>query len=179
MTLPPSPLEIILSARAARHLRVKPARAMSAAPPHCVTQWRVDTVDDAEGDRWFLLTNVATFYTFLLPRKPSSRFASMVADFQVRLGFALLEPTPPLEWRPSEIILVRGNPRAVIRAMKDMYLSLTWHRMPAYKHYYPDLESSIHDTAYLGIGETEWFEFPKVVWLKSLNELANPVRPDS
>lgn len=172
MTLKPSPLEIVVSKRAARHLRVKPVHVMSTGPAHFITQWRADTADDSEGGRWFLMTNLVTLYTFMIPRKPASRFNSLVANFQVRLGFALLESTPPVEWRPSEFIPVKGNPRPIVGSMNEMAASLTWPPTPQHKAHYKNEEEFLQRTPFSAIGEKGHYEFPDKVWLQRLNDLA-------
>ena len=89
----------------------------------------VDLADDADGGRWFMVTNIATLYTFLLPRPPRCSFAQFLESFRLRLRFALLAASPPLEWNPSEVIVVRGNPRAIVGSMNNMAQLLAWPRL--------------------------------------------------
>ena len=178
MTAPPAPLEIVLSARAARFLRTKPARAFSQlAAGHFLTQWRVDPADDGDGGRWFMVTNLATLFTFLLPRPPSSRLDSFVRDFRIRLGFALLAASPPLEWAPSEVVAVSGNPRAVVGSMNNMAQLLAWPRQPGAMTPHEDHEAMLQRTPFSAVGDKGHYGIPDQTWLKHLNDLARSLQP--
>lgn len=152
MTIEPAPLELLLSGRAARLLKIKPARPFTEPEPRLfLRQWRVDPADDGDGGRWFIVTNLPTLFTFLLPRKASSRFDSLVQDFRMRLGFALLAASPPLNWTPSEIVPVAGNPRSVVGSMNNMAQLLAWPRQPDAMSPHVDSEARLQQTPFSAV----------------------------
>ena len=174
---PSAPLEIILSGNAARFLHVRPARAQVQPPPgHFLTQWRVDPADDGDGGRWFMVTNLVTLFTFLLPRQPSSRFDSLVRDFRLRLSFALLAASPPLEWTPSEVVPVSGNPRAVVGSMNNMAQLLAWPRQPGALTPYEDFEAMLQGTPFSAVGKKGRYGIPHQAWLEHLNDLTRSLQ---
>jgi hypothetical protein len=119
MILCPENLELMCSAKAARSLKVKPSTAAASQPGCFLCQWRIEAARGHPGDYW-LVTNLPTLFSFLLPRTRADRLPAVLAAFNTRLNFALLGGDPPFQWRPKEIVLVRGNPRAVIGSMNDM-----------------------------------------------------------
>ena len=154
---------------------------MSTAPPHFLVQWRTDLARDTEGGHWWLVTNLTTLYTFLLPRKPSDRIPSLEKTFLLRLRFALLEATPPLEWQPTELIPVTGNPRAVVGSMNDMRQLVAWPRQPGPLLSNIDTETFLQKAPFSAIGLKARYAIPKEIWLQHLAQLAQSTtqRPDS
>lgn len=178
MTIPPAPLELILSARAARLLHVKPVRAFTQPAPRLfLTQWRVELTDDGDGGRWFMVTNLATLFTFLLPRQPASGFDSMIRDFRLRLGFALLAASPSLEWTPSAIVPVRGNPSAVVGSMNNMVQLLSWPRRQDAMTPIEDPETWLQRTPFSAVGAKGHYGFPNQIWQQHLDDLARSPQP--
>ena len=175
MTIVSSPIEIIISARAAKHLRVKPVRPMSATPSHFLVQWRADLADDAEGGHWWLLTNLPTLYTFLIPRKPSDRIPSLQKAFLLRLRFALLEAAPPLEWQPTGVVPVTGNPRAVVGSMNDMRQQVAWPRQPGQLLSNTDTETYLQEMPLSAIGRKGRYAIPRKIWRQHLTQLAQSI----
>ncbi len=173
MILEPAPLELVLSTKAARWLRVAPVRAFTQPSPRLfLTQWRIDLVDDGDGGRWFMVTNHATLFTFLLPRQPSSGYDALVRDFRMRLGFSLLAASPPLEWTPTEVVPVRGNPAAVVGSMNNMAQLLSWPREPGAMTPYEDSEAWLQGTPFSAIGTKSRYAIPKTIWGERLDAIA-------
>jgi hypothetical protein len=104
MTLPPSPVELILSQCAAKSLRVRQLEPASDDPPHFAAQWRVERCKDWAGRNLFMVTNLATLFTFLIPHTPKQVRARLEQDFRSRLGFALLVGKPLVDWQPDPIV---------------------------------------------------------------------------
>lgn len=178
MIIEPAPLEILLSERAARLLKIKPARSFTEPAPRLfLSQWRVDPADDGDGGRWFMVTNLPTLFTFLLPRQPPGRFESLVQDLRMRLGFALLAASPPLEWTPSEIVPVRGNPRSVVGSMNNMAQLLAWPRQPGAMSLYKDAEARLQHTPFSAVGGKGHWGFPDKLWQQRLDALSRSLEP--
>src|SRR5262245_4395521 len=68
LNLPEFDIELILSGKTAKLLRMKPAERASAEPVHFLAAWRVELAEDGYGGKWFLITNAATMYSILIPR---------------------------------------------------------------------------------------------------------------
>ena len=85
-------------------------------------------MDNLMGSRAFVITNLSTLFTFIIPQEFPCTFDSITKTFLMRLRFSLLAASPPVEWKPSEVIPVRGNPRAVIGSMNDMISMVTFRR---------------------------------------------------
>ena len=178
MIISPAPLELILSGRAARFLQRQPVRAFTQpAPDLFLAQWRVELADDGDGGRWFVVTNLPTLFTFLLPRQPASGFDSMIRDFRLRLGFSLLAASPTLEWTPSEIVPVRGNPSAVVGSMNNMVQLLSWPRQSGALTPIEDPETWLQRTPFSAVGGNENYGFPNRIWQQRLNDLARSPQP--
>jgi hypothetical protein len=128
MQLPVAPLEIMFSSNVAKALRVKDLAPASTHPRHFLQQWRIEIADNLMGGKAFLITNLATLFTFLIPQEPRYSLDSVLDTFLMRLRFSLLASNPPSEWKPSQIVAVRGNPRAVIGSMNDMVSMITFRR---------------------------------------------------
>ena len=124
-----------------------------------------------------MVTNLATLYTFLLPQESSRSFESLVQAFRLRLGFALLVATPPLDWTPSEVVPVSGNPRAVVGSMNNMAQLLAWPRQPGGFNHYKDNEERLQRTPFSAVGAKGHYGFPDKIWLQHLNELARSHQP--
>ena len=172
-TLEDRPVEFILSARATRCLAVKPERAASAPDP-CgfLLQWRVEAVTDWCGRDWFMGTNLATLFTFLIPRQGAASFEEFVARFRTRLRFALLGANPPLEWDFTQAVPVSGNPRAVVGTMNDMARLMAYPRQPGEADLFADLEASMNRTPFSAIGTKGRYAIPGEQWLKRLNAIS-------
>src|SRR3954453_13909328 len=151
MLLPPAKLEVLLSTKTARALALKPAVVALVQAPCFLCQWRVEAGRGVRGDCW-LVTNLPTLFTFLLPRTRAERWPSLLAAFQTRLSFALLGATPPLEWRPLEALPVRGNPHSVIGCMNDMVNYLKNSPDPSVFERGMDQEDIINRRPYKSIG---------------------------
>ena len=124
-----------------------------------------------------MVTNLATLFTFLLPRQPSSRIGSFVRDFRIRLGFALLAASPPLECAPSGVVPVRGNPRAVVGSMNNMAQLLVWPRRPGAMTPHEDHEALLQRTPFSAVGDKGRYGRPDQAWLQHLNDLARSLKP--
>ena len=119
----PEAIEIILSAKAQSRWRVKPAVRASEPPAHWLGQWRVDFAQKADRSWLAMVTNVATFYTFVLPLK-DLKPDSFEKLFRLRLGFALTDAPSLARWKDAPLVYAHGNPRVVVRKMSRMKLEL-------------------------------------------------------
>lgn len=176
MDLPPSPVELILSQRAAKSLRVRQLAPVSDDPPHFAAQWRVELCKDWAGQNLFVVTNLVTLFTFLIPRAPKQTRLDLERNFRTRLGFALLAGEPLLEWKPDRIIFARGNPRKVIGTMNDMIYGLQFEPTEALRQAEPDLDEKDHlnHTPFSAIGPKNGMKFPDKAWLAAIAQIANP-----
>jgi hypothetical protein len=175
MTLPPTPVELILSARAAKSLRVRQLAPASDNPAHFVTQWRVELCKDWANRNQFLVTNLSTLYTFLIPRTPRQTRVQREQEFRMRLGFALLAGKPMVEWRPDSLLYVRAAPRKVIGSMNDMVYHLQFEPIESFDEEFPDRDAAdlLNHTPFSAIGSKNNFERPHDAWLAALANLAD------
>ncbi len=173
MTLPPSPVELILSQRAAKSLRIRQSGPASDDPPHFAAQWRVELCKDWAGRNRFLVTNLATLFTFLIPRAPDQVRARLEQEFRTRLGFALLRGEPLVEWKPAPIVYVRANPRKIIGSMNDMIYHLQFEPTDAFRQAHPDRdeEDQLNLTPFSAIGTKDQLEVPDQAWSAAIARL--------
>jgi hypothetical protein len=174
MTLPPSPVELILSQRAAKSLRGRQLEPASDHPPHFAAQWRVELCKDWAGRNLFMVTNLATLFTFLIPRAAKQVRARLEQDFRSRLGFALLVGKPLVDWQPDPIVYARGNPRKVIGSMNEMIYNLQFPSTEAFRRAHPeqDDEDRLNHTPFSAIGSKNRYEFPDKAWSAAIARLA-------
>jgi hypothetical protein len=147
MHLPSTPIELLFSTNTAKALRVKKMAPASPHPGNFLQQWRIELVDDRMGRKAILITNLATLFTFLIPQEPGCSLPLVLDTFLMRLGFSLLASNPPIEWKPSQIVPARGNPRAVIGSMNDMISMLTFRR-DSDNLYGEDAEDFLNETPF-------------------------------
>jgi len=165
-------IQIILSKVASARLKQQPLQPMTD-PAHFLAQWRVDIAEDHRREQFYIVTNCATLFTFLLPRTRTMRWPDLVTAFRTRLRFALLAASPPAEITISEIIPVKGNPRKVVGSMNEMnyLLSQGCTNPPT-----DDPEGQLNQTPFSAIGERGNYAFPDKTWQAKLNELASALR---
>ena len=168
--LPPAPLEFLFSTNAAKALHVKTTALCSTNAGNFLQQWRIELMDDLIATKAFLITNVATLFTFLIPQEPRCSLNSVRDTFLMRLRFSLLAGSPPIEWRPSQIVPVRGNPRSVIGTMNDMIAMITFRR-GAENFRRTEAEEFLNDTPFSMIG----MDSPKDRFLRELQRLIGKV----
>jgi hypothetical protein len=161
-------VELILSKAASIQLKQRVLKPMTDTPSHFLTQWRVESAEDHRPEKFYMVTNCATLFTFLLPRTRDTRWPDLVTAFRTRLRFALLATSPPAEIAVSEIIAVKGNPRKVIGSMNEMcyLLSQGCTNPPT-----DDPEGELNHTPFSAIRDNTHFGFPDLVWQHRLNSL--------
>jgi hypothetical protein len=163
-------IELILSKTAAGYLQRRVLPPMTEPAHHFIGQWRVEAAEDEHRGEWFMVTNCATFFTFLLPRSPTMRWPDLEVAFRTRLRFALLAGSPPADVRILGILPVKGNPRKVVGSMNEMcYLLASGCCTPDCD----DAETALNRTPFTAIGARADFAFPEDVWHVRLNELAS------
>jgi hypothetical protein len=161
-------VELILSKAASVHLKQRVLQPMTDPCSHFLMQWRVETAEDHCRQEFYMVTNCATLFTFLLPRTREMRWPDLATAFRTRLRFALLAASPPAEIAISEIIPVKGNPRKVIGSMNEMcYLLSQGCTAPPTD----DPEGELNNTPFGAIGDTRHFGFPDLLWQRRLNSL--------
>lgn len=164
----PVQIELILSKIASLCLKQQPSRPMTDSPGHFLAQWRVETAEDHCREQFYIVTNCATLFTFLLPRTRAMRWLDLATAFRTRLRFALLAASPPAEIAISEIIPVKGNLRKVVGSMNEMcYLLSQGCTDPPTA----DPEGQLNHTPFSAIDTKTHFGFPDLVWQAKLNEL--------
>jgi len=89
----------------------------------------------------------------------------------MRLSISLLASNPPIEWRPSQIVAVRGNSRAVIGSMNDM-VSMIAFRCEAEAFIGAEAEDFLNRTPFSMIG----MRSPKDEFLRQLQEMTKESR---
>ncbi len=137
-------------------------------------QWRVEFCKDWAGQNLFVVTNLATLFTFLIPRAQKQTRPDLERNFRTRLGFALLAGEPLLDWKPDQIIFARSNPRKVIGSMNDMIYNLQFEPTEALRQAFPDLdeEDNLNHTPFSAIGPKGRMDFPDKVWIAAIANLA-------
>ena len=163
-------IELILSKAASVSLKPPALGLMTDSATHFLAQWRVESAEDHCRQAFYMVTNCATLYTFLLPRAPAMRWPDLVAAFRIRLRFALLAASPPAEINICGIIPVKGNPRKVVGSMNEMcfLLSRGCTDPPT-----DDPERELNQVPMSAIGNKSHLEFPDRTWEAKLNELAS------
>ena len=167
MQLPAAPLELLFSTNAAKTLLVKKTDSASNHPSNFLQQWRIELADDLMGRKAFVITNLQTLFTFLIPQEPRYSLGSVMDSFLMRLRFSLLASNPPVEWKPSQVVPVRGNPRPVVGSMNDMIGMITFRR-EAENLYGKDAEDFLNRTPFSVIG----MRSPEDQFLHRLQEMA-------
>jgi hypothetical protein len=146
----PIVLEIILSARAQKRWKIKPALRAAEPPAHWLGQWRIDFGQKADRTWLALVTNVATLYTFVFPLAQLGRRDFFERSFRQRLGVAIASAPSLAPWKNAPLVFVSGNPRMVVGSMNDMRRNLPWHpEIPVGPRKKP--EDWINETPYLSL----------------------------
>jgi hypothetical protein len=164
LNLPKLDIELILSGKTAKLLRMKPAERASAEPVHFLATWRVELAEDGCGGRWFLITNAVTMYSILIPRVRKMGFDELVQQFVMRLRFTLLGARTPIDWQPGAVRAVRGGSASLIGTMNNMVYLLAARpsRQPKSE------EEILNDTPFFAIPEN----FPKKAFFARLDQAA-------
>jgi hypothetical protein len=156
-------IELILSGKTAKLLRMKPADRASVEPVHWLAQWRVELAEDGTGLAIFLITNAVTMYSFLIPRLRKMTFDELVQQFLMRLRFALLAAQPPIDWQPGAVRAVRGGNTSLIGTMNNMVYLLSAPKSPQLQL---NDEQILNDTPFFAIPEV----FPSKAFFNRLNQ---------
>jgi hypothetical protein len=138
-------LELILSGKTAKLLRIKPTERANLDPAHFLASWRVELARD--GSR-------------------GGYFDDLVQQFLMRLRFTLLEAQPPIEWKPDSncsIRPVRGGSASLIGTMNNMVYLLEADRSSQQIH---SEEQILNDTPFFAIPEI----FPNKAFFARLNQ---------
>ncbi|HAV63115.1 MAG TPA: hypothetical protein DCY13_12215 [Verrucomicrobiales bacterium] len=124
VNMDPDCLEIVVSARAAKRLKLTPTVRAGDRPLHWCARWRVE-VCQLPDRRWVaLVTNAETFYSFVFPvteLQGPGRFEEL---FRLRLGFALTDAPSLAFWKTAPLRYATGNPRVLVGTMNRMKLDL-------------------------------------------------------
>ena len=163
LNLPKFDIELILSRKTAKLMRLKPAERASVEPTHWLPQWRVELATDGFGRALFLITNAVTVYSFLIPRTRKLTFDDLAQQFLMRLRFTLLAAQPPIDWQPGEVRAVRGGNASLIGTMNNMVYLLSAPKSPLL---HKSDEQLLNSTPFFAIPE----HFPYKAFFGRLNQ---------
>ena len=164
LNLPKFDIELILSGKTAKLMRLNPAERASVEPTHWLAQWRVELAKDGFGRALFLITNAVTVYSLLIPRSRKVTFDDLAQQFLMRLRFTLLAAQPPIDWQPGEVRAVRGGNPSLIGTMNNMVYLLS--AQSPYLH--ESDEQFLNRTPFFAIPE----HFPNKAFFNRLNQPA-------